>query len=326
VDPVAAVVLSYRAKQARVAQRTKELLAAQWAQVSTVNPTASWADRIPQAVSITRAGMRASAAGSTQYVSLTMRAQGVTPDPVGSVNASAFAETATDGRALGSLLYVPAITADKAMGNGMSVTSALAQAQDQLLMIVMTEVADAGRGGVAVGMMADRRVTGYLRQPGPSACSRCAVLAGVWAETADAAGFLRHPSCMCTAIPASEHYKTNTTAPSARSYFDSLSPQRQDVTFGKGPAEMIRAGADPADVINARRGMSSPGFNWTTTEGTTKRGLYGGYGRNADGSLTKLTSAERKALPPRLTPAAINRLATSREEAVSMLTKYGYIK
>lgn len=322
-DPVYGVVASYRAKQVLVAKRTSDLIKAQWAQVDPANPIGSWSRQIPAAVNITRKGMRASAAGSTQFVSLTMRAQGATPDPVGTVVASAFADSAADGRPLGSLLYLPGMNADTAIRGGMDTTQALAQAEQQLMMLVLTEVTDAGRGGVSAGMLADKTVTGYFRQPGSAACARCAILAGIWSRTYEGASFERHPFCQCTAVPSSEHYKTNTTAPSTQSYFDSLSTQRQDLTFGKGNAEMIRAGADPAAVINARRGMSGPGFNWTTTEGTTRRATYGGYKTNPDGSLTKRAKGDKA--PPRLTPSAINRLSSSREDAVAMLRKYGYL-
>lgn len=323
MDPLTAVVVAYRAKQAAVARRTADLLAQQWARVDAVNPAVSWARQIPAAVNITRQGMQASATGSTRYVGLTVRAQGVTPDPAGTVDASAFAASAADGRPLGSLLYLPAITADKAASNGLDLAQALQQGQDQLLMIVLTEVADAGSGGVSAAMMADREVTGYYRQPGPSACADCAILAGVRADTFEAAAFQRHPACQCTAIAATEHYKANTTAPTATDYFNSLSAGRQDAVFGQANSAAIRDGADPAAVINTRRGWMRDA---TTSESATRMGLYGGYSRNADGSLTRLTRAESAALPPRLTPTAIYQRATSREDAVAMLHQYGYIR
>lgn len=320
------VVVAHRAKQLAIVRRATELVAANWSRVDQVNPVASWSRQMPQVVGLTRTAMRLSATGSTDYVSATMAAQGVQPAPsVSSVVPDAFAQTAADGRALGGLLFLPAVTARTLSDSGQSSSSAWSSAGDQLGLMVATEVADAGRLAVGAAMLADRRVAGYFREPGPSACARCAILAGIWADTYEGAAFERHPRCQCTAVPAAERLKSNPTAPTPRGYFDSLSQARQDATFGKAPAQAIRDGADPGAVINARRGMSAPGFNWTTTEGTSRRGLYGGYSRAADGSLTKLTRAQSRALPPRLTPAAIYRLSSSREEAVAMLRKYGYI-
>lgn len=319
---VSDVVLAHRAKQLLVERRTRQAIAALWARVDESNVLGSWAEQVPRATSLMRQGMRASAAGSTQFVNLTLAAQGVTPDPRGMVSAEAFAQTASDGRPLGSLMFTPAPYARHLADAGKSPGLSLSDAGKQLAMIVATEVADAGRQAVNASMVADRRVTGYFRQPGPAACARCAVLAGIREPTYEAAAFERHPRCQCTAVPASEHYKANTTAPSAQSYFDRLSPARQEATFGKANAQAIRDGADPAAVINARRGMSKVGFNWTTTEGTSRRGLYGGY-HIEPGKVTRRARGDKA--PPRLTPAAIYKVSATREEAVALLQKYAYI-
>lgn len=68
-------------------------------------------------------------------------------------------------------------------------------------------------------------------------------------------------------------------------YFSSLSESEQDRSFTGAGAKVIREGADPTRVVNARRGMEkSQGGRlarrdvfgqrvFTTTESTTKRGL-----------------------------------------------------
>lgn len=315
------VSAAYRARQVAIAARAASYARQLWAGVDPADIGGTWSPQITRMVGVTMLGQRAAATGATQVVGAMLTAQGSASQPDGQTVAPSFAQSAADGRPLGSLLYQPVMRARDVVDGGGSTEMAYASAGQQLEMMVGTEVADAGRQAMSTAMLADSRVNGYYREGG--SCARCAILAGTWSPTYEGASFQRHPACHCTATPAADYDKSFARTPT--DYFNSLSSQRQDLIFGQANSEMIRDGADPAQVINARRGMSGPGFNWTTTEGTTSHGLYGGYTRAADGSLTKLTAAESKALPPRLTPAAINRLSTSREESVAMLRKYGYL-
>ncbi len=81
-------------------------------------------------------------------------------------------------------------------------------------------------------------------------------------------------------------------------YVRSLSTADQDALLTKASGQAFRDGADLGRLVNARRGLSEGGL--TTTEGA-RRGRV------------------------RLTPEAIYRRAESREQAVSLLRKHGYL-
>ncbi len=93
-----------------------------------------------------------------------------------------------------------------------------------------------------------------------------------------------------------------------RKYFASLSSAEQDRVFTKAGAEAIRAGADIAKVVNARRGMQEATLFGrkvlATSEGATIRG----------------------ARAVRLMPETILRdAAGNRDEAVRLLKLHGYL-
>lgn len=305
---LATVVVAHRQKQLAVRDRLNAFAKAAWARVEPGDVVGSWMREAPPLIGVTQRALALSAAGSTQYVSGALLSQGLPSSPEATVVPQAFAETAADGRPLASLLISPATKAQRLIDAGNPIEDVLSAGFQELSMMLSTEFADAGRGGVSSAMLADRRVTGYYREPGPAACARCAVLAGKWYSTFEGAAFERHPRCMCSAVPA-ERGRGNPIAKSPEDYFASLSRTRQDAVFTKAGAEAIREGADISQVVNARRGMSAPG-SWTTTESTTRHGLYGG---------TNPSKA-------RLTPTAIFRLSGTRDEAVSMLREYGYLR
>jgi hypothetical protein len=119
---------------------------------------------------------------------------------------------------------------------------------------------------------------GWVRMLTPPSCDRCILLAGRWYRWSE--GFERHPMCDCRHIPASEaDSKDLLTNPEA--YFDSLTEQEQDETFGKAHADAIRLGADLGQVVNShtRRGAVyvADGTEYTF-EGTGKRPKRGQRG------------------------------------------------
>ena len=199
-----------------------------------------------------------------------------------------LAGVASDGRDLRSLL-------------------ALAQTADQFDTIVETQLADVGRQATTATMTARPQVSGYVRMVEPGACSRCIILAGRWYRWST--GFDRHPRCRCTHIPSQENvagdYRTDPAA-----LFESMSAAEQDKAFGKAGAEAIRAGADMGQVVNARRGMRTAqmaGREVTITrEGRTRREVA--------------YKAER------LMPETILQIADDRQDAVRLLSLYGYIR
>lgn len=163
---------------------------------------------------------------------------------------------------------------------------------------------------------------GYIRMLNLPSCSRCALLAGRWYGWN--AGFKRHDVCDCFHIPC---LLANPDVPDMlvdpRAYFDSLSVADQHKYFGVAVSQALRGDkdgnnqADIYQVVNAttRKGaVQVVGGKRYTTEGATRRGIYGQM------------HPKGKKIPSRLTPAQIYAEAgADRIEAVRLLRKYGYI-
>lgn len=305
----------YRGRQALIGQRVQHLVAARWQQVNRRTPEASWQQLLPQALAVTAAGMRTAAAGATDYVSAALVAQGADSAPTGVVAATVFGATASDGRPLGTLLYLPALTAQQELAAGVDQAVAWQHAADQLASLVLTQVFDAGRAAVSAAVTADKGVGGYIRMLNPPSCSRCVILAGRFYRWN--AGFDRHPRCDCVHVPASEDTAGDLrTSPHA--YFDSLSQARQDATFGKAGAQAVRDGADLSQVVNARRGMhTATAYGHrvlATREGVTR---FGHFGRSG---------VSEKTGGLRLMPEQIYRdAAGDRDLAIRLLQRFGYL-
>jgi len=275
-----------------------------WRQLDPRNLN-NWIPSSTQLFQIVAAAQLLQAQESEQYVAAALAAQGFSPEPAGTLNASMLAGIASDGRDLLSLLQLPTIATKVAIRDGSSVDEAMSAGQSLLQTILRTQVSDAGRVADSVNTIA-RPETRWVRVLYGETCARCALLAGrVYRAKAD---FLRHPRCDCYSVPVhtEDNAKEAGLITSPREYFNSLSRDEQDQIFTKAGAEAIRHGADISQVVNARRGMTAAG---TTREGTTRRGLAG----------MRLQGA------PRLMPEQIYRDAKSRDEAINLLKKNGYI-
>lgn len=212
--------------------------------------------------------------------------QGLQIAPVAVADVSALVGAASDGRSLVTLF-------DQAS------TAAAFQR------IVLTQLHDVGRTSAGIGVTA-RPGAGYVRMIGPTACSRCAILAGRFYRWN--AGFLRHPRCGCENVPTTDTASSELIS-DPYAYFNSLDPAAQDRAFTKAGAQAIRDGADMSQVVNARRGMT-PNGNFTT-EGTTQRG-------NASRGLNR---GQR-----RMTPELIYKQAAGdRQMALDLMRRQGYI-
>lgn len=289
----------------------------------------------PQVTELVTAGQEASAAQASSYISAVLTELDIPPEVPTVLNPLAFAGVAGDGRPIDSLLYGGVIKAAKAQYEPRmadlppaSVEDlALAESREWLEQVVTTIMADTARAAETAAMTQREWVTGWIRMIEPGACSRCVVLAGRFYLYNE--GFERHELCKCEHIPATENIATDlTTNPDA--YFHSLTRAQQDETFTAAGAEAIRLGADISQVVNARRGMNTAQQNprgwipkgrleavrmngrdvFVTTEGVTKRGIYG---------------KTRGKKPVRLMPESIVSLATDRADAIRLLKLYGYI-
>ncbi|WP_372672983.1 hypothetical protein [Amycolatopsis kentuckyensis] len=218
-------------------------------------------------------------------------------DAIARVSTAPLIGVAGDGRALDSLLYQAIIRAKTRVGEGETARQALRGSGEWLSKAVGTVLSDTGRAAERLEV-AVRPISTYVRMLNPPSCSRCVLLAGKVYRSSTA--FLRHPGCDCRHIPSPESVDGDLLV-SPRGYFDSLNAADQDRIFTKAGAEAIRAGADIAQVVNARRGASglAPAARLTadekraissgrltptrvfgrdifvTTEGTTRRGLAG---------------------------------------------------
>ena len=112
-------------------------------------------------------------------------------------------------------------------------------------------------------------------------------------------------NCDCRHIPATERTARHLTT-DPRAYFDSLDAAQQDRIFTKAGAQAIRDGADEAQVVNARRGM-------TTAQVGGER------------VLTTKAGATRGRI--RLMPETIMQIAGGdRSKAIRLLRLHGYLR
>ncbi|MEV7358197.1 hypothetical protein [Kitasatospora sp. NPDC091276] len=305
----------------------------EWRQIDIRDLTASWSQLSPRLLAVVSAGQTAAAAAAQAYTDRATTLQGAQPEPAGTIAASAFSRHASDGRDLASLLYLPVIDTKEAITSGASTTEALGVGERKLRMLVDTEVADAGRAADSVGITANRALTGYIRTVSGGACGRCALLAGT--RYAYNAGFQRHPHCHCTHVPIAGRGRHAAATLDPRAYFNSLTRAQQDKAFTVHGAQAIREGADIGQVVTARRGVSTVG-SWTQ-DGVTHRGRLAHTGTTRVSTTSFGTSRrslagrrlrEAGARGPqvrRLTPEAIYRLASTRDEAIQLLFRHGYI-
>jgi len=221
---------------------------------------------------------------------------------------------AGDGRQLDTLLYGAVIHAKTRVAGGTTPHQALhgkGGGGQWLTMTAGTALSDTSRQAEALSIGV-RPVGGYVRMLEPPSCSRCVVMAGQWYRKNT--GFARHPGCDCRHIPASESVGGDLRV-NATDYFDSLDEAEQDRVFTRAGADAIRAGADPAKVVNARRGMSKSQSGRLIRD---ESGLYRtteGLGRGR----------RRRSRPPRLMPESIAQLAKDRDDYLRLLRANGYV-
>lgn len=354
-----ALAMAHYARQQTLTARAVARVQALWRQIDRGQISGSWQELAPLLVSAVAEAQVQAAALADPYVAAVAAAEGASPASAGKVRPGMFGGIASDGRPLVSLLYRPVIEWKARMAAGQSMDDAARSSLASALRITATQVADAGRGATGTAMAGRRTIQGYVRVVQPPACGRCVILAGL--EFGWNTGFQRHPKCDCIHLPTTliarnQHRRgsvnadgfTPTTRPGQgargfldpRAYFDSLSAAEQRRVFGDAGARAIREGADMSQVINARRGMQTMTAYGrrvlATTEGTTTRGAFYRQERRRTEDRTGTRFArnryDARTLPrfqlrtPRLMPEEIYRLAESREEAISMLRRFGYLQ
>lgn len=296
----------------------------------------AWRDDVgPRVIDAVTTGQEAVVASAEAYVASVLVEQGIEAATPTSLDVSAFVGVTGDGREVASAMYGGVITAAKAqykpemadLPPARVADSALAEAEARIEQMATTILADAMRAAETAAVAERPWVDGYVRMIEPGACNRCVILAGRFYLYND--GFDRHPDCRCKHIPAMEN-DAESLLTNPNRYFDSLTPAEQNRVFTPAGAEAVRLGADISQVVNARRGMSTAQQNprgwipkgrmqavqmfgrdvFVTTEGVTKRGVYG---------------KKRGVKPVRLMPESLISLATDRADAIRLLKVYGFI-
>ncbi|GAX57324.1 hypothetical protein [Streptomyces olivochromogenes] len=336
----AAIVDAYGRSQQRAVIQTTVTMERLWKRLAAADLSGSWLQGLGAAmVRAVSAGQLVAASTGQPYIEAMVRMDGLSNDyleQAARVDARSFSGVAADGRTLDSLLYLPVIRTKTLIGGGLTLQEAMLAGQAQLLRIAASEVADAGRGAAGVAMVANRSVTGYVRQVRAGACARCAILAGRWYRWN--ADFQRHKRCACYGVPATDARPGRHVNP--MSFFNGLSRAEQDRRFTIGGAEAIRNGADIYKVVNAGRStvtLDAYGKKVVATlEGTTRRGEFFQQMRREAEQRTGQRFARGRAdveqgLPrfhlktPRLTPSEILRLSEDRDELIGMLKRFGYL-
>ncbi|WP_327376207.1 hypothetical protein OG393_21010 [Streptomyces sp. NBC_01216] len=306
----------------RLAEATVRATHAVWRDIDRDNIYSSWLLLLGRLLAIVSGGQLAAASSTNLWLRQLL---GLPPPeyPEERLVPSSLVGVDGAGRPLAAVLMAPMWSALRLVAQGRPVAQSMAHGQALLDVIVRTAVADTGRAADQVGMVARRDVTTYVRVPNAGACSRCLVLAGIRVGGVSTA-FQRHPNCHCGMEPV-----TSSSRPEpfdAKDLYDEMSPAQRRKTFGEAGMKAIDAGADIAQVVNARRGMSSASVFGkkllVTSEGVTSRGLAGKRLKN----LEKVPGQRyRVSQTPRLMPEEIFRLADDREHAIRLLRTHSYI-
>jgi hypothetical protein len=307
--------------RARLAEATGRAARGVWREIDRDNIYSSWLTLLARLVAIVTAGQLAAARGAEPWLEELL---GEDPDQPGSARLVPAALAGVDGggRPLASGLMAPMWSALRLVTAGRPITQAMVHGQALLDVIVQTAVADAGRVADQVAMVSRPAVKSYVRVVEGGACSRCVILGGI--ESSVSRAFQRHPKCKCSMDPVTDDHRPTATSP--KELFDAMSPAQRRKTFGEAGTKAIEDGADIAQVVNARRGMTSATVFGrrvqATSEGITSRGFAGSRLKN----LKKVQGQRyRVSQTPRLMPEEIYRLADDREHAIRLLTRHGFI-
>lgn len=295
-----------------------------WSDVDPDHIAASWTQQVPELTKAVSGAQLGAARLADGYTDEALRVQSLDDEAEQTVNPEGFAGTASDGRGLASLLMNPVVITLLTIADIHDVSRALSRGRANLDTIVRTQVMDAGRLADQSSLVAHRAATGYVRVTDGKPCARCLLLAGRVYEWN--AGFKRHERCGCTHIPtllANPRWQRI----DPREIYDSMTPrERLRAGFTLSDQQALAEGADLGQIINARhrpQALFTAGGRKLTREGTTRRGLFGGFQSTPDG-LRRRPPGIRRA--ERLTPDEIFKQAGgNRDEAIRLLVENRYL-
>ncbi|PFG17201.1 hypothetical protein ATK74_1764 [Propionicimonas paludicola] len=313
--------VEYYFEQVRLAEAAALMAARQWERLGS--DLDKWPEIAGRLALIVSAAQVRAASNGIAYV------EDEVGPPVAKVQAKSFGGWASDGMPLDSLLYGSIVQSRMKFGSGLTDEQVMAFGGNWLQMAVQMQVLDAGRGASGVAIAATPR-TGWIRYVHTPCCQSCAVLAGKFFRWNQ--GFQRHRRCKCTHQPVGQG--------AAKGLTSNIAPdQIHDLTDAQRRA--IADGADMNQVINAYRGVTPSMRNRmiTTTEGTTRRG-WASYVKRTRAQLNGEQVAEtaknvgkrgavknyvERRTKARPSPELIYAQDISREEAVRLLARHGYI-
>lgn len=317
----------YTAAQLADIDRALARIEAQWSRIGAQFDT-GWTLVGPSITATVLDAQRDVVLRATEFVPAVIQAAGQSATAAGTVNSEAFVGTTGAGYPVAESLAAATIIAKQAVSGGATVPQALVTAGTWLQQAVTTVLADTVRG--AEGVERYTRNVGYIRMVHGGACGRCVVLAGKWYRTN--AGFLRHPRCRCTSIPAAENL-ANDWQTNPEAYFHSLTPEQQIKLMGsKANAQAVLDGADIGRVVNAYRKTAGMSFAQASPI-KTRSNFRGGVDKfTLEGTTRRAGAAQQQAglrrngpLQARLMPESIYRNAANREDALRQLKLYGWI-
>lgn len=341
--------LAYYTDTSLLSKQAIAAILALWQRLDAGNISSSWAALMPDAVAALVAAETVAAELADPYLTQVLDDSAAT----GAVDVGGMVEPS------GSLLYLPAAQASTAIGQGLGVGAALVAAGQRLAMYAQTSVADTARSSVAAGMAARPHATGYYRALRPPSCSRCAILAGRFYKWN--AGFKRHPRCDCVHTPVNEpddRFEYDAHAAIAAGQVTGLSKAdlKAIVEHGANPAQVVNAKQamynvgqfQATNASTTRRSIAGSRMlarsidraagidpaTQTYTNVSFDRLTAAKYAEmfRAGKTFTRTTAsgrpqryAYRFLRTPRPTAQQIVVSASSRSEAVRLLTNYGYI-
>ncbi|MFJ4907715.1 hypothetical protein ACIQCR_24630 [Streptomyces sp. NPDC093249] len=312
MSPSAEAVDHQRARE-RVSEAAAHAVQELWRRVDPQAVRPSWLALLARVLAVVSGGQLAAARATDPWLYALLEPTGE-EDTAGTLVAEMFAGVTGAGAPLAEALLAPMWTTLAELSRNVPVTHAMARGSAVLDIVARTAIADAGRAADSVGMAARPAVTSYVRVVESGACNRCIVLAGL--ESSVSTAFARHPRCHCGMEPVTREHRPEPV--DAKDVFDTMTAAEKKRTFGEAAVKAIEDGADIAQVVNARRGMSSAVVYGqkilTTPAGTTRRGIAG------------QRAARTRGGQPRLMPEEIYRQADGdRDHAVRLLRLHGYI-
>lgn len=313
-----------------------------WRDVSAVSLDEGWDAIAPELDRVMSSAQAQAASMASVYVARSLSMQNARSQSAVAVPES-FVGVTRDGKLVIPELFSAVTATKRLIGGGSGVGAAFQSGTAVMAAIASTIIHDTGRGAFAA-VAGGRGVTRTVRVVQAGACSRCAILAGATGLRP----FKRHPRCRCTnmalhddgAVPDG-FYET------PGDYFGSLSEESQDRVFTKAGAEAIRLGADPIQVVNARRGArrststgaarlsrlqrvrigtdasGTPVMGYVTLEGTTVRGQFG---RGRTDLVRGAKDRYRRTQTRRLMPETILSLTDDVELRKVLLRDAGYVR